>query len=119
MNTLSRNPETLNTSSLSFIDSDSVMSEKPSVMNTNKMVDPDLERELSKDIGQISTVISTDSKLLRKIDLRVTVLLFAAYFLQFLDKVSEEMFKPPDHMLTRTGYPQLFQCHGSCTRFEA
>lgn len=60
------------------------MSEKSSTIT--KMAANDLEREVSKGVGEVTT-ITTDAALLRKIDWRIVPIMFACYFLQFLDKV--------------------------------
>ena len=47
----------------------------------------DLEAIHSKAAGEILSVDRHDSKLLRKVDWRIVPIMFACYFLQFLDKV--------------------------------
>ncbi|KAK5055123.1 hypothetical protein LTR84_012871 [Exophiala bonariae] len=47
----------------------------------------ELEATMSKTVGEVLPADAQDSRLLRKIDWRIVPIMFACYFLQFLDKV--------------------------------
>ncbi|KIW99684.1 uncharacterized protein Z518_11097 [Rhinocladiella mackenziei CBS 650.93] len=63
-------------------------SSKEMKTNTSDVTSPqDLEAIPSKTVGEVWPVVGQDSKLLRRIDWRIVPIMFACYFLQFLDKV--------------------------------